>query len=151
MICYKNFLPLKSIDVNYLSESILLEVQIGSQNCHFISLYRLPIQTAGNFNSFLDNLKSNLNVNPFLAVVIGDFNARSSSWCINDKSNYGGAKIDCLATEYDLKQVINKPTFLLQSSSSCIDLIFTSKFSDGCRPPSVLTRKFSSSNSLSKI
>ena len=137
--------------MNYLSESILLEVQIGSQNCHFISLYRLPIQTAGNFNSFLDNLKSNLNVNPFLAVVIGDFNARSSSWCINDKSNYGGAKIDRLATEYDLKQVINKPTFLLQSSSSCIDLIFTSKFSDGCRPPSVLTRKFSSSNSLSKI
>ena len=79
VIFYKNFLPLKSIDVNYLSESILLEVQIGSQNCHFISLYRLPSQTAGNFNSFLDNLKSNLTVNPFLAVAIGDFNARSSS------------------------------------------------------------------------
>ena len=62
VICYKIFLPLKSIDVNYLSESILLEVQIGSQNCHFISLYRLPSQTAGNFNSFLDNLKSNLKI-----------------------------------------------------------------------------------------
>ena len=48
--------------------------------------------------------------NPFLVVAIGDFNARSSSWCINDKSNYEGTKIDYLAIKYDLKQVINKPT-----------------------------------------
>ena len=37
--------------------------------------------------------------NSFLAVAIGDFNAQSSSWCFNDKSNYEGSKIDCLATE----------------------------------------------------
>ena len=31
-------------------------------------------------------------------------------------------KIDCLASEYDLKQVINEPTHLLDNFSSCIDL-----------------------------
>ena len=60
-------------------------------------------------------------------VPIGDFKASSSSWCINDKTNYEGAKIDCLASKYDLKQVINEPTHLLETSSSCIDLIFISQ------------------------
>ena len=95
------------------------------------SLYRSPSQTADNFDSFLDNLKLNLDAmtdnNLFLVVAIGDFNARWSSWCINDKSNYQGTKIDCLATAYALKQVINEPTHLLKNSSSCIDLIFTSQ------------------------
>ena len=36
--------------------------------------------------------------NPFLVDAIGHFNAQSSSWCINDKSNYEGTKINCLAT-----------------------------------------------------
>ena len=130
-IYYKHFLPLKLIDVNYLRESILFELQIGSKICNFISLYRSPSQAAHSFDSFLDNLKLSLDAmtdnNPFLVVAIGDFNARSSSWCINDKSNYEGTKIDCLATKYDLKQVINEPTYLLENSSYCIYLIFTSQ------------------------
>ena len=97
--CYKNFLPLKLININYLSEIILFELQIGSKICIFCSLYRSPSQTADSFDLFLDDLKSNLDAmadnNPFLVVVIDDFNARSTSWYINDKSNYEGAKIYC--------------------------------------------------------
>ena len=130
-IYYKNFLPLKLIDVNYLIKSILSELQTSSKIYNFISPYRPSSQTADKFDSFLDNLKLNLDAmtdnNPFLVVVIGDFNARSLSWCINDKSNYEGTKIDCITTEYDLKQAINEPTHLLENSSSCIDLIFTSQ------------------------
>ena len=115
--------------MNYLSDSILFELQIGSKICNFISLYRSPSQTADNFDSFLDNVKLNLdamtNNNHFFVVAFGDFNARSSSWCIKDKRNYEG-KIDCITTEYDLKQVINEPSHLLENSSSCIGLIFTS-------------------------
>ena len=99
----KKYLPLKLIDVNYLSESILFQLQIGCKICNFISLYRLLSQTADNFDSFLNNLKLNLDAmtynNLFLVVAIGDFNARLSSWWINLKSNYEGTKIDCLATE----------------------------------------------------
>ena len=77
--------------MDYFSESILFELQIGSKICNFISLYRSPSQTSDNFDSFLDNLKLNLDAmtdnNPFLVVAIGDFKTRSSSWCINDKSN----------------------------------------------------------------
>ena len=55
--------------------------------------------------------------NLFLVVAVGDFNSRSSSWCVSDKNNYEGTKIDCLATEYDLKKIINQPTHLLENSS----------------------------------
>ena len=55
-IYYKNFLPLKLIDVNYLSESILFQLQLGSKICNFISFYRSPSQTADNFDSFLDSI-----------------------------------------------------------------------------------------------
>ena len=62
--------------MNYLSESILFELQIGSKICDFISLYQSPSQTADNFDSFLDNPKLNLDAmtdnNSFLAVAIGD-------------------------------------------------------------------------------
>ena len=78
-IYYKNSLRLKLIDVNYINESILFELQIGSKICNFISLYRSPSQTADNFDSFLDNLKLNLDAmtdnNPFLVVGIGDFSS----------------------------------------------------------------------------
>ena len=46
---------------------------------------------------------------------------------IYNARNYEETKIDCLASEYDLKQVINEPTNLLENSSSYIDLIFTSQ------------------------
>ena len=110
---------------------LLFELQIGSKICNFIFFYQSPSQIADNFDSFHHNLKLNLDAmtlsNPFLVVVIGYFNARSSSWCINDKSNYEGSEIECLATEYDLQQVIDEPIRLLQNSSSCIDLTFTSQ------------------------
>ena len=56
----KYFFPLKLIDVNYLSASII---------CKFISPYRSPSQTADNFGSFLVDLKLTLDTmndnNPF--------------------------------------------------------------------------------------
>ena len=83
--------------MNYLSESVLFELKIGFKICNFISLYRSPSETADNFDSFLGNLKLNIDAmadnNPFLVVAIGDFHARWSGWCINDKSNYEGTKI----------------------------------------------------------
>ena len=67
-IYYKKFLPLKLVDVNYLSESILFELQIGCKICNFISPYRSPSQTADNSDSFLDNLKVNLDA--ILTIIL---------------------------------------------------------------------------------
>ena len=43
-IYYKNYLPLRIISVNYLSECINFEIMIGNKICNFITLYRSPSQ-----------------------------------------------------------------------------------------------------------
>ena len=65
--------------------------------------------------------------NPFLTVVIGDFNARSSKWWTDDKTTQEGHKIENLLSQFSLLQVINKPTHISQNFNSCIDLLFTSQ------------------------
>ena len=102
-IYYKVSLPLKIKNIHYLQECINFEIKIKDKLCNFISLYRSPNQSQDDFESFNNNLEYNLDSvmlnNPFLTVILCDFNVKSSLWYNND------------ITTYD--------------SSSCIDLIFT--------------------------
>ena len=63
----------------------------------------------------------------FLTAIIGDFNAKSCNWYSHDKTNFEGSTIESITSQFGLHQLINEPTHLLQNSSSCIDLIFTSQ------------------------
>ena len=53
--------------------------------------------------------------NPFLTVVIGDFNAKSSKRWIDDKTTQEGLKIENLISQFSLSQVINKSTHIPKS------------------------------------
>lgn len=81
-IYFKNYLPLKIFDLQYLQECINFELMVGK--CIFISLYRSRSQTKDSFHSFRENLELNLDSvaskNPFLIVLLGDFNAQSETW-----------------------------------------------------------------------
>ena len=77
-----------------------------------------------NFESTLDKIHEN---NPFITVVLGDFNSKSSNWCEADVNALEGSKIDTITSSYGLNQLIQEPTYILNSSSSCIDLFFTSQ------------------------
>ena len=59
--------------------------------------------------------------------MIGNFNAKSSNWYLNDVTNFEGSQIEFLASQFAMSQVINEPTHILDNSKSCIDLIFTSQ------------------------
>ena len=130
-IYYKNYLTLRIISVNYLSECINFEITIGNKICNFITLYRSPSQNQDDFLAFKDNLEINLETlaqrNPFLTVVIGDFNAKSKNWCSQDSTNFEGVTIENLTSQFGLSQIINKATHILEASCSCIDLIFTTQ------------------------
>ena len=130
-IYYKNYLPLRIISVNYLSECINFEITIGNKICNFITLYRSPSQNQDNFLAFKDNLEMNLETleqrNPFLTVAIGDFNAKSKNWCCQDSTNFEGVTIENLTSQFGLSQIINEVTHILEASSTCIDLIFTTQ------------------------
>ena len=61
-------------------------------------------------------------------VILGDLNAWSKSWYLDDITTYEGSKIDLLTTTHGLHQLISQPTqstHLLPTSSTSIDLIFT--------------------------
>ena len=59
-------------------------------------------------------------------AILGDFNARSSSWLSNDITNPGNSiLIDSLTTTHGFKKLIFDATHILPQSLSCIDLIFT--------------------------
>ena len=62
-----------------------------------------------------------------MTVVLGDFNAKSDNWCKADVTSLEGSNIDNIASSYGLNQLIQEPTHILNSSTSCIDLIFTSQ------------------------
>ena len=106
-------------------------MKIGEKLCNFVALYRSPSQSQDEFETFAKNLELNLNTisanNLFLTVVTGVFNAKSNFWYKNDKTTYEGSKIDGIASQFGLHQLINEPTHLTRSTSSCINSIFTSQ------------------------
>ena len=130
-IYYKNFFLLRVLSVQYLQECINFELNIGGKICNFIYLYRSPSQTQDKFEKFIDNLELHLETlcqnNPFLIVLIGDLNAKSKNWYCHDKSSREGNAVENVTAQFGLQQIINEPTHISNTSSSCIDLIFTSQ------------------------
>ena len=59
--------------------------------------------------------------------VLGDFDAKSNNWCKNDITSHEGSMIDAVTSNYRLHQLIQEPTSILNTSSSCVYLIFTSQ------------------------
>ena len=60
-------------------------------------------------------------------MLIGDLNAKSKNWYSHDKSSNEGNEIENVTAQFGLQQIIKEPTHISNTSSSCIDLIFTSQ------------------------
>ena len=91
---------------------------VGDKLRKFIALYRSPSQSQDLFESFKENLELNIESakqkNPFLVVLLGNFNAKSSNWCKNDIE---GKAIENISSQFGLHQIINEPTHILESFS----------------------------------
>ena len=130
-IYYKSFLPLKLTGVCLLDECIAFDLIISNKLCSFVALYRSPSQYQDDFATFSDNFEMTLDLvsmkNPFLLVVLGDFNAKLSQWHDKDSNTFEGISSESITSQFGLHQIINEPTHILENSSSGIDLIFTSQ------------------------
>ena len=125
-IYYKNCLPLKVANIQYLQESINFRVKIGKL-CNFVALDRSKVNLKMNSKNLELNLDKVSTNNPFLTVVLGDFNANWNLWYKNDKTTYEGSTIDSIASQFGLHQLIDETTHLTRNTLLCIDLIFTSQ------------------------
>ena len=65
--------------------------------------------------------------NPFLPVVLGDFNTKLSQWYKKEGSISDRISVGSIMSQLGLYQIINEPIHILEKSSLCIDLIFTSQ------------------------
>ena len=60
-------------------------------------------------------------------LLLGDFNAKSKTWFINNQSSRKGTQLESLNSLYGMKQLIAEPTHVLENPSSCIDLLFVNQ------------------------
>ena len=93
---------------------------INDSQFNFVDLYRSPSQNQDEFDSFSKTLEITLNklgLNKlYKLVVIRDLNTKSKNWYSLDRTK----KLLHFALHHD-------PTHILEKSSLCIDLIFSSQ------------------------
>ena len=104
-IYYKNFLPLKVTGVRLLEECIAFDLIISNKLCSFVALYRSPSQSQDDFATFSDNFEMTLDYlvslkNPFLPVVLGDFNTKLSQWHDKDSSTSEGISVESITSQF---------------------------------------------------
>ena len=130
-IYYRESLPVQEIKISYFKEALLLEMNYNHKKVIVSVIYRSPSQSNIEFDLFLANLEQLLceinNRKPYLSIITGDFNARSSSWWSKDSNTPEGLKFFSLTSANGFSQLINEPTHFQGNSSSCIDLSFTSQ------------------------
>ena len=97
-ICYKNFLHLRVLDIQYLHECINIELKIGGKLCYVIALCRLRSQAQDEPEKFSEKLEWNLDsldqINLFLVLLIGEFNVKLKNWYKNYKCSFEGNIIE---------------------------------------------------------
>ena len=124
-------LPFRNFSNSYLSECLTLEVTISNRKGYVITLYRSPSQTSDEFQSFISNLEKLLiNINSFdprFVILLGDFNAKSKPWSVNDTTTEDSTILKTVTSLYEMKQLISAPTHILQHSSSCFDFVFVNQ------------------------
>ena len=117
-----------STGVRLLEECITFDLIISNKLCSFVALYRSPSQSQDDFATFSDNFKMTLDLaskkNPYLLVVLGDFNAKLRQWYDKDSSTSEGISIENITPQFGLHQmslhmslhIINEPTHILENS-----------------------------------
>ena len=130
-IYYRNFLPLKLINIHYLKEYITFVIKLGDNISNFLSLCRSSNLSEDDFENFRNNFELTLDAvsatNPFLIVAIGDFNAESSNYYTGDATAFEASKTDAITCQFGLLQIVNEPTHIQGKSVSCVDVIFSSQ------------------------
>ena len=124
-IYYKESLPVQIIYQHYLKEAQPLEMSYSNKKVIVSVIYCSPSQSTDEFDSFLINFQNFLNDvskrKPYLSVVTGKLNSRSSSWWSKDTNTIEGLKLFSLTSSNGLCQLKNEPTHIQTNNTSCID------------------------------
>ena len=107
-IYYKESLAVRLVGIISLPECLVCEVTVQNIKGYIVVMYRSPnqssIESESSLSGFEDMLSSVLFSKSQFTVILGDFNARSSTWWSNEITNVNGTLIDPLTTTNGFKQ-----------------------------------------------
>ena len=130
-IYFKESLPIKVLNITNLNECLVCEISLNGHRSYIVSLYQSPSQSSDEYDHFIKTFEQLIahltSFKPHLLLITGDFNVRSSSWWSVDVDNIEGTRLESITSFYGLHQIINVPTHILPSPSSCIDSILLIK------------------------
>ena len=104
-------------------ESLFIDIQFDNDKITCGTIYRAPKQDRFSNNQFIAQLKnalSTLNVSKNKAYIMGDLNYD----LLQDSHTFTDDFVDIMY-DHSFYPIINKPTRITQSSSTCIDHIWT--------------------------
>ena len=113
----KGSLGAKTCSLSKLKECLVIELNLNNKKGYVISLYRSPSQSLDEFDEFLLKLDQTMHdislINPSFIIMLGDFNAKSSSWYNHDTTSPEGFRLESLTSIYSFSQIISNPTHIL--------------------------------------
>ena len=97
----------------------MCELSLNGRRSYIVSLYQSPSQSSDEYDHFIKTFEQPIvhltSFKPYLLLITGDFNARSSSWWSGDIDNIEGTQLESITSFYRLHQIINEPTQILPS------------------------------------
>ena len=130
-IYHKEAISVQVLKESQLPEYLVREVSIQNKRCLFVTLYHSPSKSHDCFQTFRKEfeklLSSITKKRTDFTIIVGEFNARSTTWWSGDITTTEGINIEALTSYHGSEQVINELTHILLSSASWIDLIFANK------------------------
>ena len=132
MLYFKETMALKEcVELENHPNFLVTEITFGRKKVFFTLIYRKFGQTFEEFENFSNKFTELCNAiklkKPYMSIFVGDFNAHSSTWWSGDKNDYFGTHLDQVFDSEGLHQLVNKPTYLVGNSASCIDLVLTNQ------------------------
>ena len=112
-----------------MTECLVLEMLCNNKLVIVSIIYRSTSQSSQEFAQsemlFSQLLNDITSKKPFFAIILGDFNARSTCRWSLDKQSKEGDSLFLISSTSGFTQLINSATHIMRNSSSCIDLNFT--------------------------
>ena len=120
--CYfKESLPIRILKITPMIECLVLEILYNDKLVIVSAIYRSPSQSSQEFAQFQMLFSHILNdiasENPFLHIILGDFNARSKCLCILDKLRNVTVYI-LISSTSGYTKAMNSATHIIGNSSS---------------------------------
>ena len=122
-------LPGENPDI--LDAAIVCQISIKRKRFNLLLCIGVLAKQLASLTCFLTDYNSLWKIfklkKPDCIIIPGDFNCRTQQWWSGDIEDPHGTALDDLIQSKNLYQLIDKPTHIINDSSSCTDLIITSQ------------------------